>query len=117
MARRFVRSLNLLLKSARLYALDPPHTGEQLKTAWLELCATLGTEGTFTVSVADARLLLNGVPVEPSPAERTFARLLAQARLTSLQFSPNVSYEDFRQFLEAFGEASHGAERMAGVAE
>jgi len=115
LGRAFVRSLNLLLKSVRLYRLDHPRSREQLDTAWSELRSSLDAEGALTVSVASGRLLLNGVPLEPSAAEQSFAHLLNQAHLTSLQFSPHISYQEFCCFLEIFAEASRGSEQLAQI--
>ena len=39
--RAFLRSLNILLKFARLYGYDHARVAEQLKTAWSELRAAL----------------------------------------------------------------------------
>jgi hypothetical protein len=110
-----VRSLNLLLKSVRLYRVDHPRSREQLDTAWSELRSSLDAEGALTVSVASGRLLLNGVPLDPSAAEQSFAHLLNQAHLTSLQFSPHISYQEFCRFLEIFAEASRGSEQLAQI--
>ncbi len=115
LGRAFVRSLNLLLKSVRLYRADHPRSREQLDTAWSELRSSLDAEGALTVSVASGRLLLNGVPLEPSAAEQSFAHLLNQAHLTSLQFSPQISYQEFCRFLEIFAEASRGSEQLAQI--
>jgi hypothetical protein len=43
--RAFVRSLNILLKLARLYGYDHVRTGEQVSTAWGELQTALSGAG------------------------------------------------------------------------
>src|SRR5215467_2454410 len=43
-ARAFVRSLNILLKFARMYDFGHPRTKKQYETAWSELRMALGSE-------------------------------------------------------------------------
>jgi len=45
-ARAFVRSLNILLKFARLYGFDHPRTNEQFQAAWTELRGAMPTAAT-----------------------------------------------------------------------
>src|SRR5208282_6384822 len=42
-ARAFVRSLNILLKFARMYDFGHPRTAKQYETAWSELRTALGS--------------------------------------------------------------------------
>src|SRR5206468_9183594 len=70
--RAFVRSLNILLKFARLYGYEHARTIEQLQIAWQELRAAipLGTEAGLLLGATNSQLLLDGVPLEGSPAEK-----------------------------------------------
>ncbi len=88
--RAFVRSLNILLKFARLYGYDHTRTIEHLDTAWRELRTAIpaGTEGGLLLGATGNQLLLDGVPLEGAPAEKQFAQLLSSAGLASVQFSP-----------------------------
>jgi hypothetical protein len=102
--RAFVRSLNILLKYARLYGYEHARTVEQLQTAWQELrtAIPLVSEGGLLMGAAGSQLLLDGVPLEGSPAEKQFAQLLSAAGLASIQFFPSVTQEELARFALAF---------------
>lgn len=103
-ARAFIRSLNILLKFARLYSLEHTRTLEQFNTAWNELHASIPptNESGLLLGATGAQLLLDGVPVDSSPAERSFAQLLSAAGLASIQFTSHVTREDFERLVRAF---------------
>ena len=103
-ARAFVRSLNILLKFARLYGFDHARTARQFDTAWSELHESIPitNESGLLLGASGAQLLLDGVPVEATPAERSFAQLLSAAGLASIQFTPKVSKDDFERLVRAF---------------
>src|SRR3984893_3112084 len=102
--RAFVRSLNILLKFARLYGYDHARTIEHLDTAWRELRAAIpaGAEDGLLLGATDSQLLLDGMPLEGSPAERQFAQLLSAAGLASVQFFPSITEAELRRFAHAF---------------
>ena len=102
--RAFVRSLNILLKFARLYGYEHIRTIEQLKTAWEELrtAIPLGTDAGLLLGATNAQLLLDGVPLEGAPAEKQFAQLLSAAGLASIQFFASVTEEEIGRFARAF---------------
>ena len=103
-ARAFVRSLNILLKFARLYGYDHVRTAEQLQIAWEELREAIpeGTESGLLLGASGAQLLLDGVPLEGAPAEKQFAQLLSAAGLASIQFYPCISEKELASFVHAF---------------
>src|SRR6266436_6537613 len=103
-ARAFVRSLNILLKFARLYGYDHARVVEQLKVAWNELRTAIpeGAETGLLLGASGAQLLLDGVPLEGSPAEKQFAQLLSAAGLASVQFTQQVTHEELAKFAHAF---------------
>jgi len=103
-ARAFVRSLNILLKFARLYGYDHVRTIEHLDIAWRELQAAIppGSESGLLLGASGSQLLLDGVPLEGAPAERQFALLLSTAGIASVQFFPIVTQEELRRFARAF---------------
>ena len=103
-ARAFIRSLNILLKYARLYSFDHARTAEQFNTAWNELHAAIPVtnESGLLLSATGSQLLLDGVPIEATPAERSFAQLLSAAGLASIQFTSRVTKEDFERLVRAF---------------
>jgi hypothetical protein len=104
--RAFVRSLNVLLKYCNLYGLQHGRSAAQFDATWGELRAV--TRGTgdlgFLVGVSGSCLLLDGVPLDLSPAELDFAELLASARVGSIRFLASASRADFRQLIKAFIE-------------
>jgi hypothetical protein len=102
--RAFVRSLNILLKFARLYGHDHSRTGEQLSIAWTELRTAIpeGSESSLLLGATANQLLLDGVPLEGSPAEKQFALVLSSAGLASVQFFPSVTQEEIAKFARAF---------------
>jgi hypothetical protein len=102
--RAFVRSLNILLKFARLYGYEHVRTIEHLEVAWRELRSAIpmGTDGGLLLGASGAQLLLDGVPLEGAPAEKQFAQLLSSAGLASVQFFPSVTEEELGRFARAF---------------
>jgi uncharacterized membrane protein YgcG len=102
--RAFVRSLNILLKFARLYGFDHARTTELLEVAFRELHAAIpeGTEAGLLLGATGNQLLLDGVPLEGSPAEKQFAQLLSAAGLASVQFFPSITLEELSLFAQAF---------------
>ena len=102
--RAFVRSLNILLKFARLYGFDHVRTTELLDVAFRELRAAIpeGTEAGLLLGATGSQLLLDGVPLEGSPAEKQFAALLSAAGLASVQFFPTITADELNLFARAF---------------
>jgi len=102
-ARAFVRSLNILLKFARLYGFKHTRTFTQFETTWNELRAAVSSDRSgLLLGAAGAQLLMDGVPVEASATERSFCQLLSAAGLASIFFSPQVTQEDLVRFAQAF---------------
>ena len=103
-ARAFVRSLNILLKFARLYGYDHARTMEQLDTAFRELrtAIPMGTDAGLLLGATGSQLLLDGVPLEGSPTEKQFAQLLSTAGLASIEFFPSITQEEIGRFARAF---------------
>ena len=102
--RAFVRSLNILLKFARLYGFDHVRTNELLEVAFRELRTAIpeGTDAGLLLGATGNQLLLDGVPLEGSPAEKQFAQLLSAAGLASVQFFPSITAEELTLFARAF---------------
>ena len=114
-ARAFVHSLNILIKYARMYGYDHKRTEGQFEITWNELQNALPTsgEGGFLLGVSDNKLLLDGVPLETGQAEKSFAQLLNTAGLASLNFSREVTVEDFTRLVRAFTVAGSKATDVA----
>jgi hypothetical protein len=114
-ASAFVHSLNILVKYVRLYGFEHKRTETQFETAWNELQAALpkvGDQG-FLLGVSGTKLLLDGIPLEAGQAERSFAQLLTTAGLASINFSPQVTVEDFARLVRAFAVGGSKAQDVA----
>jgi hypothetical protein len=103
-ARAFVRSLNILLKFARLYGFDHARTAEQFDSAWAELRSAIPdtTSAGLLLGATGSQLLLDGVPLEGAPAEKQFAELLSAAGVGSVQFFSSIAQEELNRFVRAF---------------
>jgi hypothetical protein len=103
-AHGFVRSLNILLKFARLYDFGHPRTAAQFETAWEELRAALSTEreAGLLLAASGNQLLVDGVPLESGVTEQSFARLLSAAGISSIHFSPQLTKADLACLVRAF---------------
>ena len=114
-ARGFVRSLNILLKFARLYGLEHSRSALQFDTTWLELLSAVEAAGErgLLLGSSGSQLLLDGVPLESTPAERSFADLLSAAGVASICFTPAVDREEFGKFVRAFMETGPKASTLS----
>jgi hypothetical protein len=103
-ARAFVRSLNILLKFARLYGYDHVRTVEQFDSAWVELRTAISDNADtgLLLAATGSQLLLDGVPLEGAPAEKQFAELLSAAGVGSVQFFPAIAQDELNRFVRAF---------------
>jgi hypothetical protein len=103
-ARAFVRSLNILLKFARLYEFGHVRTAAQFDTAWKELRGALDESGGsgLLLGASGNQILLDGVPLGASAGEKSFAQLLTGAGIASIHFSPNLTQPQFARFVRAF---------------
>ena len=114
-ASAFVHSLNILVKYVRLYGFEHKRTETQFETAWNELQAAVpkaGDQG-FLLGVTGTKLLLDGIPLESGQAERSFAQLLTTAGLASINFSTQVTVEDFARLVRAFAVGGTKAQDVA----
>lgn len=112
--RSFLRSLNILLKSARMYGMDHAQTVSQTRDAWEHLQAALGErrKSGLQLAVSENRLLVDGAPVKTGPTEQSFAHLLSAADLASVTFTTQATAESFREIVRIFAE---GGSKPEGV--
>jgi PilZ domain len=105
-ARAFVRSLNVLLKYSRLYGLEHARSAAQFDSTWSELkeAARASGEAGLLLGAAGSQLLLDGVPLESTAAERSFSELLNAAGVASICFQPSVRREEFASLVRVFME-------------
>jgi hypothetical protein len=103
-ARAFVRSLNILLKFARLYEFGHVRTAAQFDTTWNELRQALDESGGsgLLLGASGTQILLDGVPLGSAAGERSFAQLLITSGIASIHFSPGLSQPQFARFVRAF---------------
>lgn len=114
-ARAFVRSLNILLKYARLYGCEHARTTAQSGVAWKELTAALPGDGKtgLMLGVSGLKLLIDGIPLEAGQSEQSFAQLLNAAGLASLHFASEITFEDFSRFVRAFAGSGNKPAELA----
>jgi hypothetical protein len=103
-ARAFIRSLNILLKYARLYGLKHSRSVGQFDSAWIELqdAVDAAGQGGLLLGASGSQLLLDGVPLESTPAERSFADLLISSGVASIGFTAGLTRDDFANLVKAF---------------
>ena len=103
-ARGFVRSLNILLKFARLYEFGHVRTAAQFETTWKELRQALdeGGDAGLLLGASGNQILLDGVPLGTAAGERSFAQLLTSSGIASIHFSPALQQGQFARFVRAF---------------
>ncbi len=108
-ARAFARSLNIVLKHVRLYGATHRRSEEQLNLAWNDLQQMLTGSSGLLLGVAGPKLLLDGIPVETGPAEKSFSQLLSVAGISSIHFSPQVQADQFQHLVMGFAESKPAA--------
>src|SRR5260370_20881675 len=99
--RAFVRSLNILLKFARLYEFGHAKTAQQFETTWKELRNALEDSGGSGVllGASGTQILLDGGPLGSAAGERSFAHLLTSSGITSINFAPTRTPPQFGRLL------------------
>ncbi|HXX43558.1 MAG TPA: hypothetical protein VEJ38_02435 [Candidatus Acidoferrales bacterium] len=107
-ARGFVRSLNILLKFARMYDFGHPRTAKQYETAWSELKTAIGgeDEAGLLLAVSGDSLLLDGEQLDSAAAEKSFARMLSASGIASIHFSPKITQQSLAKFVRGFPTGS-----------
>src|SRR6266436_5960636 len=115
-ARAFVRSLNILLKFARLYEFGHVRTAAQFETTWKELRSALDDSvgSGLLLGASGNQILLDGVPLGASAGEKSFAQMLMSSGIASIHFSPKITQAQFARFVRAFPS---GNAKPAALAE
>jgi hypothetical protein len=103
-ARAFVRSLNILLKFARLYEFGHVRTAGQFEITWKELRAALdeSSGSGLLLGASGNQILLDGVPLGAAAGERSFAQLLTSSGIASIHFGTSLTQPQFARFVRAF---------------
>jgi hypothetical protein len=103
-----------LVKYVRLYGFDHRRTRGQFEVAWRELKEAVPLlKGSVVLGVFEEHLLLDGVPVETGQAERSFAQLLNAAGVASIQFSSDVTMDEFDNLVRVFALGGSKAQDFA----
>jgi len=107
-ARQFVRSLNILLKFARLYEFGHVRTAAQFETTWKELRTALdeSADSGLLLGASGQQVLLDGVPLGAAAAERSFRAMLSASGIASIHFAPSLAQQQFARFVRAFPPAT-----------
>jgi hypothetical protein len=106
--------LNVLLKFSRLYGLEHRRSANQFESTWVELQEAVQNAGEtgLLLGSSGSQLLLDGVPLETTPAERSFADLLSTAGVASISFTRNVQREGFADLVRVFMETGPKASSL-----
>jgi PilZ domain len=106
-SQSFVRNLNLLLKIARLYGLRHKKMASQLESTWVELRVAIDASASpgLVLATSGGELLLDGIPLESTPAERSLVQLLSSSGIVSIVFTPELKKESFARFVRNFADA------------
>src|ERR1700731_4604740 len=114
-ARAFVRSLNILLKFARLYEFGHARTGAQFETAWRELRTALDDSAGsgLLLGASGNQILLDGVPLGSAAGERSFAQLLTSSGIASIHFAPTLTQPQLARFVRAFPSGNSNPSSLA----
>jgi len=99
-----------------MYGMAHAQTIDQADDAWKHLQSVFsdGKKGSLQLAVSENRLLVDGLPVKPGPAEQSFALFLASADLASVTFTARVKREAFADMVRLFGESGS---KPVGLAE
>src|SRR5260370_41040781 len=99
-ARAFVRSLNILLKFARLYEFGHAKTMQQFETAWKELRNALEDSGGSggLLCASGTQILLDGVPLGSAAGEPSFGHLLTSLGSGTIHFSTTLTQPQVARF-------------------
>src|SRR2546427_8506496 len=96
-ARAFVRSLNILLKFARLYEFGHAKTTQQFETTWKELRGALDDSGGSGVllGASGAQNFFGGVPLGSAGGGRRLPQTLISSRGSSIYLLPTTTQPPF----------------------
>jgi PilZ domain len=112
--RSFLRSLNVVLKSARMYGMSHPQTNYLLNDSWKNLQAVLSEKrSSLELTVSGNRLLVQGVAVKSGPAERGIADLFSAIDLTSMTFTTDVTQSALARMVQVFAESGSKTDGVA----
>ncbi|HEX4074457.1 MAG TPA: PilZ domain-containing protein [Candidatus Acidoferrales bacterium] len=96
----------MLFKYARLYGLEHARSAAQFNSTWNELeeAARESGDAGLLLGASGSQLLLDGVPLESTAAERSFADLLNATGVASICFQAGVRRDEFSSLVKIFME-------------
>ncbi|MCL4524262.1 MAG: hypothetical protein M1451_10190, partial [Acidobacteria bacterium] len=71
--------------------------------------------GKLHSAVAGSRLMIDGEPIKAAPAESSFAEMVSAAGISSIEFTPNASQDEFERFVRAFASSGPKFEGLSGL--
>ncbi|MGC1581471.1 MAG: hypothetical protein WA766_08310, partial [Candidatus Acidiferrales bacterium] len=94
-------------------------SASQFDSTLQELAEAIDASGSagLLLGATGSQLLLDGVPLEITPAERSFADLLSAAGVASINFGRGLDREEFARFIRAFMEMGSKASGLADKLE
>ena len=111
--RSFLRSLNILLKSARMYGMSHPQTNSLLSDTWKHLQVVLSEKKrSLELALSGNRLLVDGVALKGGPAERGLADLLSATDLGGMTFTIQVTPDALARMVRVFAESATQTEAV-----
>lgn len=99
-ARAIVRSVYALSRHIRLFGMSRERTLAQVDLCFAQLHPFLPLTG-VVVSLQGDRLSVDGVTLDVTPAEQSFARLLREVPHQKFQFDPTFSHEALEKIASA----------------
>jgi hypothetical protein len=103
----FIKQLCLTYAKFSLYPPDHPVTQSQIKTAWNELLPIFKKYGNVDITFTDGKLLFFGLPVEErNPTVNKFARHFESFNIKGIEFSKDLTNEEFARFITVFSQDS-----------
>ncbi|MBI3484111.1 MAG: hypothetical protein HY012_03030, partial [Acidobacteria bacterium] len=67
------------------------------------------------LAVAGSRLMIDGEAIKAMPAESSFAEMVSAAGISSIEFTPHASQEEFERFVRAFASSGPKFEGLSGL--
>src|ERR1700675_3780189 len=79
----------------------------------LDCSSALQVRSCFVPGGSGSELVFDGVPLETTPAERSFANLLSASGIASICFGRGLERHEFAQFIRAFMESGSKSKGLA----
>lgn len=112
-----VKRLCLAESISRIYSVDHPKGRAAVQGAFDWLTAVLAQHGNVTISMAEGKVLVDGLPVdERNPTVARFAAAFQQIHVDNLQFMPGLTLAEFLDFYRLLLQGSKFINAGGGLA-